>query len=632
MKSHLANVLDVYGGIFEDAYRIWPNDIEFLGKDLSYLRRASEDRGLSYFTITLPAFGKAFDRALSNGEFLASEVPQGIPMIQKRPKLFGTLYKNIFADDGMLKQHPCVQSVAYFRQLCFMAKKLRVQCAPHYVKETLDEFFKIEDRMLPPHADTWDSDAPMWGERRGHPIYGVPGLPCTQQLSFLDAQPTRLFPWDSLRHLCRRVFSQVGTPDWWSILPKHGPGATAEKLGKEFVSKYEFPNWPKRLDNWFPYDWFGSGSFDAPVPDSDREVPSRLIAVPKTHTGPRLICAEPVAHQWMQQGIRGWLEERIDRTVLGRSVSLRNQEYSREGALRASIDGHSCTIDLSAASDRLSCRLVEYVFQGSEVLDGIHACRTKLLSQTLSAEHPRVLKLKKFSTMGSALTFPVQSIVFAILTVYALRVAEGREDDWSNWEADFDRVRVYGDDIIAPTHAYSAITSLLSECGLKVNNAKSYSEGFFRESCGMDAFMGVDVTPARLLETYDGSATSMAATVETSNNFHKRGYWATAQVVANQLSPQELKLLEVVGDEVGGLGLYSFQGGSRAHLKRRWNPYLHRDEYTALKVTAVVTKARGTGYADLTQYFTEDPSPLVHWEAGQVQRVRTRKVRARVGH
>lgn len=657
MKSHLDSVLAVYEGIVNDTTARWPNHRSSLELDLSYLRRASKQRGIPFFTVTLPSFGKVIDMSLDEGYLLASEVPQGIPTIKGRPELFRGLLEEVFGQDGTLRVDSDPGALAHLRQLCYAAKKLRLDCSDAAKQETLDEFFRVEASLPRPHPQTWFADEPVWESRSGHPLWGDRRSSGeTEQDLFPDTclAPDPI-PWDALRALARRVVSEMGTPDWFSLEPKHGPGAVSERL--DGGVKFDFPHWPRKLGQWFPYDWYGTGNLTEPESyPSDREPPSRLIAVPKDQRGPRLICAEPVAHQYMQQAIAGWLTERIDRGVLSRTITLRSQENSRERALRSSRTAEYTTIDLSSASDRLSCRLVEYIFQGSEILDGFHSARTRLLSQDLTKRHPRVVALNKFSTQGSALTFPVQSIVFAILTCFALRWQEGRENDWEGWRSDFARITVFGDDIIAPNAAYSAIEAVLHSCGLKVNPKKSFHRDplrwrdsqfpvlvgrpgqlpdealfaptrCFRESCGMDAYGGVDVTPAYFLEAYDGTPESMAATIESSNNFYRRGYWKTAEIVAAQIPESERKLIPVLGPDSGGLGLFSFCG-ERLTSRKRWNRDLHREEYLELTTTSKVEKTKGSGQASLTQYFVEKPNPDIVWESGQAGHVRVRKTRS----
>ena len=626
MKSHLLLVLDVYEGIFKDASHTWPHDKDSFGKDLSYLRRCSEERGIPFFMVTLPAFGKVIERSLAQGSLQHEEIPQGIPHRGARPTFLKSLLGRIFAPCGALLHEPCETSIFFFRQVVYLFKKYRLPCPDSATSSTLDDFFEIERGLPASWPNTWDADVPAWAPRSGHPLYG-------------DNRSSE-FEWDALRKLSRRVTSHLGTPDWWTLMSRHGPGVVSEQEG--FISKYDFPNWPQKLGLFFPYDWFGSGLLDWDHNYEESEPPARMLIVPKTYKGPRLICCEPIAHQWMQQALWGWIRQRVRDTFIGKSVRFGDQSRSRELALRSSHDQTLCTIDLSAASDRVSTRLVEYILQGSEILDGLHACRSRYLEQTISEDHPKRILLRKFAPMGSATTFPIQSLVFLVLTVHALRVSQGRANDWSNIEKDFAQVTVFGDDIIAPVAAFDVVSQLLTEVGLKVNSEKSFHTGRFRESCGQDAYNGVCVTPGYLLEKYNGSPQSIASTIECANNLFKKGLWNTSSVVLSQVPEKELRLLQILKvredskadefkpEDEGGLGLQSFCGVKRDHLKKRWNAHYHRLEYTTLGLTSNVSRERGTDQSNLTQYFTERPNPELPWEAGQVRRVRVRKARIRV--
>jgi hypothetical protein len=618
MKSHLDTLLDIYEGVFHDAAIRWPDSTGSFGKDLSYLRRAAKERGIGFFTLTLPELGKVIDRSLSESVFLTSLVPNGIPKIKKRLELFQDLYKKIFDDSGTLREDEDIEAIFFIRQLCYLCKKMRLECPTPKVKDTLNEFFAIEANLPRPRDNTWLSDEPIWKPVYGHPLSrgdARGGGSRNETLLFPDDDHSGLsFPWTGLRACARRYVSELGIPDWWELVPKHGKGAISDR--EKGVVKYDFIHWPRKLGLWFPYDWYGSGNLHSESHPSDREPPSRLHAVPKTYKGPRLIAAEPAAHIWVQLSIWNWLKRRVPQTLFGRSVRFTDQEWSRKRTLSSSMDGKYCTIDLSSASDRMSCRLVEYLFQGSEILEGIHACRTRLMAQTISASHPNVIALNKFATQGSALTFPLQSMVYTMLVVWALRLHEGKGMTLEGLEADAKRVTVFGDDIIAPSSAYETIKLVLHECGLKVNDSKSFAIGKFRESCGMDAYNGVDVTPAYHLDSYDGSATSTASIIAVSNNFFERGLWMTASKILAQLPPQEAKLLPVIrsgqpgtcletAGEDGGLGLSSFCGSDYSHLRQVWNKDLQRTEYLALTFTSKVKRTKGTGQAHLTQYFTE---------------------------
>lgn len=630
MKSYEDFAVAIYCGVIHDAAMRWPLLASQLEQDLSCLLVDVKSRGLPFLTITLPAYSKVFLKALDDAYLPQHVYPQGLRLRNGRPVLFRSLLDQVFDEQGTLRIDANTDAVSFLLQLLSCCKNLKLECSASRTKETLDEFFAIEAHLPRSHEDTWDSDIPVWKPRQGHPLWGAPGSDCNKLLPLSDIRrnPDCHLPWANLRALCSRVVhGWIGDYPLWDLDPRHGPGAVSE--GR--VVKQDFPNWPTKLEHMFPYDWYGSGLLSEVSRPSTAEVPSRLIAVPKSQKGPRLICAEPVAHQWIQQGIWRWLEQRVKISPLRGCIDFRQQEHSRKGALDSSRDGLLCTIDLSAASDRISTRLVEYIFQRSNLLDAFHASRTRLLSQTISGSHPRMVVLRKFSTMGSAITFPVQTIVFAILTVWALRLHEKREDDWSSLEADFRRITVFGDDIIAPTAAYPTIELVLHECGLKVNESKTFTGNHFRESCGCYAFDGVDITPAYALQPYDGSPTSLATTVETSNNFHLRGLWKTSDLIVSQLPDAELKKLVVTGVGGGsGLSLVSFCGSNFHLLKQRWDKDLQRHYVRALNLSSKTDRVQGSGEASLSQYFTEKPNPEYFWESGQAGRVRLKKGLTRV--
>jgi hypothetical protein len=629
MKSYVDQALTIYDGIITDATARWPNLKGSFEKDHSYLRRAVEARKMPFLAIVLPSMCKALDKSLAQGRLVVSEFPKGYPLSKGRPELFRDLFSLIFDDFNMLKSDAEIDAVSFLRQLLLCCKKVRVPFTSETLKETLDEYFEIENQLPSSWPGTWDTTVPGWQPRYGHPLWGIQSEDATQLL-VVESGHRNTLPWNTLRNLCRRVVSGLGEPMWWDLRPKHGPGVVSD-ANKGL--KYEFPYWPQKLDLWFPYDWFGAGLLQPDFIPSGHEPPSRLIAVPKSQKGPRLICAEPTAHQWMQQSIWRWLEGQVERSpLLSESLTFRSQDNSRKRALDASLSGQLATVDLSSASDRVSTRLVEFVFQGSSILDGLHACRTRLLKQKLSKEHDSHLVLRKFSTQGSTVTFPIQSIIFTILAVWALRLTDGKEQDLTldSLREAFREVTVFGDDIIIPVRALECLRLVLHECGLKVNDSKTFGEGNFRESCGMDAFRGFDVSPAYYLEPYDGTAASIVTTVETANNFFMKGYWHASEAVVSAIPPQERKLLRVCGSEDGNFGLRSFVGTDVSHLRQGWDSALQRTFSISLAVRSIADMVRGRDSASLSQYFFERPNPLEKWAAGQVSRVRVRKARTRV--
>ncbi len=626
MKSHINTMVGTYSSILKDIESTYPA----MSKEIERLRRRLHDqvlaRGDSFLTITLPSACNWFHQCLTEGKIAEGVRPPlhaALSSTDTRPRFLWGLYSLVFDQHGTLRECLDPTPVFFLRQIYLFAKKFNMECNQDRVDETISDFIKVEAQLPPSHTDTWDCDNPKWVDRFGHPIWGVLTEPAT--LIEDTDRPLDNFDWSLLRRLTRVSSAALGYLDPYEISPKHGPGVVSDTKDP----KYNFESWPRKLGNIFPPDWFASTDF-VDRTKSDREVPSRLACVPKTQRGPRLIASEPSAHQWIQGGIQRWFEAALKGHPLGLSIDFSNQEMSRQMALSASRDGLYATVDLSAASDRLSTRLVEYIFQSNQtILDALHASRSRSLSIPEGLPYgPKLLLLKKFAPMGSACTFPVQTIVFATLAHFAIMVAYGDHDTTlAGMRRRAHMIRVFGDDIIIPSDVYPVLERLLTTVLLRVNSSKSFFKGNFRESCGMDAFCGYDVTPAYLRSEYDArDPATLVSIVECSNNFYKKGLWHTANYLQKLVPEAELKLIPVSSRVVGSCSLFTYASATNTLLKRM-NLYMHFEEIRVLEISAINKKREGTGEASLLQYFTEAPPPdlMVKWTHGEAMRPRLRK-------
>lgn len=232
MKNYETFVIALYEGIREDATAQWPDIATAMEKDLSYLRSAFEHRGLSFFTITLPDYGHWIDRSLDQGSFYdQGEIPRGIPLYHGRPVLFRGLLAKVFDSYGVLKTHADHGAVLFLRTLCQSLKKLEYPVTASTLRKTVKEFLNVEDNLPRSHADTWDSDVPVWHERTGHPLWGEALDKPTDTIDLFGRNHNSgaLLPWDTLRLLSRRIISEIGVPDYDRLRPRHGPGAVSEK-------------------------------------------------------------------------------------------------------------------------------------------------------------------------------------------------------------------------------------------------------------------------------------------------------------------------------------------------------------------------------------------------------------------
>lgn len=627
MNSHVERcVVGLYGALLKDFLYVHPTVEQEITWFNNHGASLVSSRGLGFFTMTLPDCGKYFRKCLAAGRLLDDRPPYhgAVSKTDHRPKFLRTLWSLIFDVDGMLRSDDHTSAVFALNQLYSFAKKLKLDCSEEKVNEAFSELASIDSSMPASHPDTWDSDVPVWINRFGHPVWGPrvedpdsPDLPFIRQ----DGEASYLKPdrrWDVYRELCFRVTRSMGEMDLWGMRPKHGPGAVSD--AERY--KYMLSHWPRKLEGIFHEDWFGSPDLTVRSKD-DREVPCRVIAVPKTQKTPRIIAAEPTAHQWCQGGIQRWMTQAIRASrILKHSINLNDQNPSRVLALSGSATGDIATIDLSNASDRLSTRLVEYTFQGrQDVLDVLHATRSRLARFPDGSQ----INLRKFAMAGSSCTFPVQTIVFTCLSLFSLVELSG---DYKLTDARLaglaKHVRVFGDDIIVPVEAYDALESILTDVLLKVNPQKSYRTGWFRESCGMDAYKGDDVTPAYFLQPYSArNPESLGSLTNVANNFHQKGCWNAADYLLKTLDAQMLRNIRVANRDVSQPFIYSYSGTQPAH-KVRWNRDLHIEEGKFLLLQSKEKWNEGAEEAAVLQFFTEEPDPSYMYRSGCAQRPKHR--------
>ena len=199
--------------------------------------------------------------------------------------------------------------------------------------------------------------------------------------------------------------------------------------------------------------------------------------------------------QYMQQAIATTLVPLLETSVIGRSQGFTHQEPNRLLAREGSMTRRLATIDLSEASDRVLNSLVLGATRAwPTVQDALQATR----STRSELPSGKIVTLRKFASMGSALCFPMEVMVFSAIVLIGMRKSGVFTDDEVFDHFVTGGVRVYGDDIIVPADCVSSVESTLEVFGLRVNRSKSFSVGNFRESCGGDYYNGINVTPVRL--------------------------------------------------------------------------------------------------------------------------------------
>lgn len=213
---------------------------------------------------------------------------------------------------------------------------------------------------------------------------------------------------------------------------------------------------------------------------------SVLVFVPKKVGEMRSICFEPSVNMLVQKIVGKFIRGRL-KAYFG--IDIRDQSRNKYHALLGALTGNWATIDLSSASDLIASMIVLELLppRWFAIFD---ALRSKGYTDPATGEFHL---FEKFSSMGNGFTFELETLVFAAVSLAAIRI-------WG--DPDFSRreVVVYGDDICIPARFYNIVCQGLTVIGHIPNLSKSFNTGPFRESCGGDYFDGWDVTPLRIKE------------------------------------------------------------------------------------------------------------------------------------
>jgi hypothetical protein len=468
--------------------------------------------GIGFLTKTLPRLGKAFDKALTGHTPLTATALGFESQCNSELPLFcGEFFNRVLSPTGTVLQDPCAVSVRVLRQILYLFYKYELPYSDELEQKVVSSFVKTEEDLF--------ELSPMFAQLE-QTVGGI-----TDKLSTrFNPRPNVVNVTIRARELLRQVFAGV---DLKNINPKHGPGTVATK--QQLWGKYEWTNVSGRIRKHFPLHEYFCSCLDHAC-DRVREIasigyrdlPAQVLLVPKDSRGPRLISCEPVDFQWIQQGISRVLVQHIESLPLTScNVFFTDQNPNRNAALYGSRNGKYSTLDLKEASDRVSLDLVRLLFP-PDVFDILSSAR----SSSTVLPNGQVLWLQKFAPMGSALCFPILA-----LTVWAILTAAAPDADTQ------ERILVYGDDVIVPTaFAVNAMINLES-FGLLINRDKSCTSGFFRESCGMDAFQGIPVTPVRLRTPWSWSPSPECYTswISYANSLYDNKYHHSYDLIVGML-------------------------------------------------------------------------------------------------
>lgn len=461
--------------------------VPFTKSDNQTLLERGESEGSSFFKVTLPNLGRALDAGLVTGQF---SCPASFTKKDELPHFCYEVFNGIFDRNGVLKSSANPLYIKFLRQILLLEGKTWEYPTPEQSLRTWRTFKEGQERLR---------------------SFSIP----TDNEILVSAKKI-------LSHALQRL-------NLATIEPGHGPGSVAERLDAE--ERWDFSYWPLRANKVYPYFIYGIPNelYFTPGKMPSRVVKTRVVMVPKDHRGPRLISVEPAVHQYLQQGQMRKIYDFVRKhPILSRSISFHDQSKNQERARTAWQDGNF-TLDLSNASDNVSATLVWWILSDLPRLRRqLFATRTEYASY-----RGETIRLSAFSPMGSAVCFPIESLIFWAISMASVKMVLRSE----TLEYLSGQVGVFGDDIIAPECAYDALFGTLESLGMVPNLHKTCKTTPFRESCGTEYYAGQPVSIIRNRKTPYGEIgkQNLPDMITLQRSLYSAGLYHAADLVAHTI-------------------------------------------------------------------------------------------------
>jgi hypothetical protein len=520
--------------LFVDLKRELP--FEYLDNDLLYLFQRFNAEGDPFLLISLPKLGKEIERALIREEQFNAPPGWRLKKGTRLPLFLNHLFLKVFLEDGSCRLDGDPRAVLYLRQITMIFSKV-CGCVDQVVVQKAIEEFRLRTTR---HVD----------------IFSMPEVVLAREIlrHLFDLRTPEC---DELRRFQKKPWG------------RHGNGAVAD-FSNQWM-KWQLFAWPGMPKEAFSIHQ-GLDLESGVLPTQPN---ARVVAVPKDFRGPRIICIEPKENQFVQQGLMDILYRLLhNHPLTRRSIDFRDVTPSG----RLCYNSDVATIDLKDASDMLSISLARCLLP-SWVFSLVARYRTRTVRFGNLTWHPNC-----FATMGNACCFPIETLVFWVLT-QATCVLERKRGIISAVK----NIRVFGDDIILPRKAAPRVIEVLEGCGLRVNRDKTCLKTLVKESCGTWCYRNTNLEIIKVKSTNVTDARSWVQYLDYSIQAAKLGLPNLAETM-RELCQKWLPVIPI-----------------------RFNRKLQRKEFRRPMFASIGRSQELPGEAGLYAYFVRnDTAPRFH--------------------
>lgn len=529
-----------YHSLFKDIER-W-NDLNLSRSEKTFFERL-ESEGFSFVSKVVPMLGKALDAVLSGGSWERPRMFKAKASDDSRPALFFELFSLVLDCHGNELEQPSITAVKDIRQISGL-------------------FYKYE---MPIDKDTIDR---TWLDL----------LATDRSLG----KPELKGDINKIIHLARTLLAELLVDlDPLSGIPGHGPGAVFD--GDENWDKSMFLSTPpKKLLDYCGWEYFFSNSKDIERSmsvygcktlhkKSSNKFYSKYALVPKDSRGPRTICEESTVAMYVQQGMKDLLYDHIESHPLTAGhVNFTDQTINGKLALWGSdMERDIVTLDMKDASMRITWWLVQLLVPPNWET-ALNATRSERIKNGNALSH----KVFMYAPMGSALCFPIESLVHWSLAVSSITLINGLD-----LNDVLKGVYVYGDDIVLRGLPFKGMMHVFEMLKMRFNRAKCCTGGRFRESCGTDAYRGVVVSPLRIKKPIlsSGSASDLVAAVSYADTAFNDGLHSLAKCLQEIIKVEWKTNIPYVCNNADVIGYCSSRVNGKPGLKCSDNFRYNRD-------------------------------------------------------
>jgi hypothetical protein len=206
-------------------------------RDLETLSLRVKHEGTSFLTITLPQLGKAFERWLELG--YVDSIPSAFSQRNGLPKFLSGFLSQVFNPDTLLlRDVPCVHCIRSIRQLTLMFKKILLPCKTSKERKAYAKYIATDQEVLSQHDKLYSrkGNQPIVEDSRRDDCLSFELKP-----ELRDTRTSNVVGDDRNRR--RLLFAAVSAALWGrrlqeievliasgELIPRHGPGATAERI------------------------------------------------------------------------------------------------------------------------------------------------------------------------------------------------------------------------------------------------------------------------------------------------------------------------------------------------------------------------------------------------------------------